>query len=191
MSNDDDILDIDAAITALALDLLAGVKRTAFQARASALARSAQIDASDLEYLRGRFHTPPPEPDAYDFREHGLGGWLSRCQFAIFELIFNIGEPALPFLRQVAWGCYDWTQGNAIELLIRMAAQGLGTEETIAEIAKNFPAIRYEAQIYSLEPLLPMVVHDPDLEAMIGKLRMRIPEFDRVASEIESKGAAT
>lgn len=47
-----------------------------------------------------------------------LSGWLSACQFSIFELVYKRGKEVLPFVREIAWGEYDWTQGNAIEPLL-------------------------------------------------------------------------
>jgi hypothetical protein len=185
MCESDNRFDPDLSIRALAVDLLAGVDRAAFQGRARELAIGIEVD--DLEYLRWRFHRPPSEPVDYDFRKHGLGGWLSACQFAVFELIFHLGPQAIPFLREIAWGPYDWTQGNAIELLIRMAAQGIEVEETVTEIAEKFPAIRHEAQLYALEPLLAMTNKDAALTAVINRLRKEVPDLDCVARQIEGR----
>jgi hypothetical protein len=189
MCGSNDSFDPDVSIRALATDLLAGVDRAAFHDRARALAVGIEVD--HLEDLRWRFHMPPSQPVDYDVRKHGLGGWLSAWQFAIFELIFQLGPEAIPFLREIAWGPYDWTQGNAIELLIRMAAQGIEVEETVTEIAEKFPAIRYEAQLYALEPLLPRMNEDAALTAVINRLRREVPELDRIAREIEGRRSDT
>ncbi|MEM6671117.1 MAG: hypothetical protein AAF661_18090 [Pseudomonadota bacterium] len=185
MSDDVAVFDPDTAISVLAADLLRGVDCATFRGRAAQL--SVGMEVEDLEDLRFRLHRPPPEPSEYDFRKHGLGGWLSACQFAIFELVFCLGPPALPFLREIAWGPYDWTQGNAIEMLIRLAAQGAQTEQTAAEIAQKFPSMRYEAQLYTLEPLLPAMEGDPALASLIRRLRAGVPAFDQVACEIEGR----
>ena len=94
-----------------------------FRTRAAAL--SMGLDRDDVDDLTWLMHRELREPQSYDAAQHGLGGWISACQFAVFELLYNIGEPALPALREIAWGEYDWTQGNAIELLIRFAADGV------------------------------------------------------------------
>lgn len=186
---DEPVFDPDAAISKLATDVLTGVKRREFQNLARELA--AGIEQGDLAYLQSRFHSPPPEPPEYDHRKHGLGGWLSSCQFAIFELIYQLKSEAIPFLRGIAWGPYDWTQGNAIELLIRMAAEGIETEEIIGEIAANYPAIRYEAQLYTLEPLIPMARENRALNALLIRMRAEIPVLDQIAGEVEARLSAT
>ena len=186
---DDASFDADLAIAALARDVLSGIKRVDFQQRARELA--AGIEADDLNYLHSQFHAPPAEPPEYDFARHGLGGWLSACQFAIFELVFQLKAEAIPFLRKIAWGPYDWTQGNAIELLIRLAAENIETEEITAEIAANYPNIRYEAQLYTLEPLVPMAHDDAALAALLNRMRSVIPELDRVVREIENRQQAS
>lgn len=181
--------DPDAAISELASGVLTGMKRKEFQNLARELA--AGIEVEDLDYLQSRFHSPPPEPPEYDHRKHGLGGWLSSCQFAIFELIYQLKSEAIPFLRAIAWGPYDWTQGNAIELMIRMAAEGIETEEIIGEIAANYPDIRYEAQLYALEPLMPMAREDRALNTLLDRMRTEIPALDQIAGEVESRLPAT
>jgi hypothetical protein len=49
---------------------------------------------------------------------------------AAFEILYNLGEAALPLLRKIAFGEYDWTQGNAIEILRRWAAEGVDREQS-------------------------------------------------------------
>ena len=160
------ITDGVARLAALILD---GGLSDEFRGQAVKLAASiSEEDITDLERL---FHDPPPEPDTYDFRKHGLGGWISACQFAAFELLYNLGEPALPFLRKVAWGPYDWTQGNAIEIMIRLAARGIATEAIVEDVKRRFPDIRYEAQLYALEPLMPLLDTDETLADLFDRLK--------------------
>ena len=185
MADEFEFFDPDGSIKMLATHLLDGMKRADFEARAQELAVGISVD--DLSYLRLRFHTPPKEPESYDFRRHGLGGWLSACQFAIFELIFQLEEDAVPFLREIAWGPYDWTQGNAIELLIRLGAKGIQPEETKREISEKFPHIRYEAQLYALEPILPRLSSESELAMFVNTLRSEIPDLDRIARKIEER----
>jgi len=160
------ITDRVARLAALILD--SGLSDE-FRAQAEKLAGSiSEEDVTDLERL---FHHPPPEPDTYDFQKHGLGGWISACQFAAFELLYNMGEPAMPLLRKIAWGPYDWTQGNAIEIMLRFAARGIATEAIVEDVKQNFPDIRYEAQLYALEPLMPLLDTDEKLAELFDRLK--------------------
>ncbi len=138
---------------------------------------------SDFKKLRIMLHNPPNKSINYSSEKHGLGGWLSACQFSIFEIIYNGGESSLPLIREVAWGEYDWTQGNAIELLIRLASEGIKREEIISEIKKNFPKIRYEAQLYTIQPLLPRLKYDKKLRIIFDEL-MAIEDFKESYDEL-------
>lgn len=174
--------DLNAIITRLAKHLL--THRIDARFRELAREESASVSIEQLDQLRSLFHNPPPQSDVYDAKQHGLGGWLSACQFAIFELIYNMGADALPFIREIAWGEYDWTQGNAIELLLRFAAEGIRTEEILAEIKTNFPQIRYEAQLYCMQPLLPELEQNAQLKSIFDQLRNEIEEFQEAYAEL-------
>ncbi|MCA9005399.1 MAG: hypothetical protein KDA70_09030 [Planctomycetaceae bacterium] len=174
--------DLNAIISRLAEHLLTQRNHERF----CELAReeSASVSIRQLDQLRSMFHNPPPQSEVYDVKQHGLGGWLSACQFAIFELVYNLGEETLPFIREIAWGEYDWTQGNAIELLLRFAAEGVQTEEILAEIKTNFPQIRFEAQLYCMQPLLPKLEQDAQLRVVFDELRNEIEEFQEAYAEL-------
>ncbi|QDT95992.1 hypothetical protein [Gimesia aquarii] len=154
------------------------------------LARQKQrgLRLDDLKELQSMFHHPPEESTSYSIEKHGLGGWLSACQFSIFELIYNFGEEAIPFIRKIAWGEYDWTQGNAIELLIRFAANGIQREDLIQEIKEEFPKIRFEAKLYSIEPLLSKLESSPDIKLVFDEL-MAIEEFKECYTELTEDDA--
>ena len=87
-------------------------------------------------------HSPPPELAAQFSR---LGHWIAARQRAIFEIFYHLRESAIPILRRVAYGKYDWTQGNAIEVLCRLAAEGVNTDSTVSEIRAALPRMRFEA----------------------------------------------
>jgi hypothetical protein len=169
------------AIARLAEHVLLG--RDPGEFRKLAAAEFKVLDLADPSSLAAFLHADIPEPTAYDPRVHGYGGWISACHFATFELIYNFGEEALPLLREVAWGEYDWTQGNAIELLLRLAAAGVETDPIIAEIEREFPRIRFEAQLYAIQPLLSSLEGDPGLQSIFDRLR-RIPEFEQAWDEL-------
>lgn len=126
---------LDIAVTSVAILI-----DDAEQFRARAAAESRKLGSDDVEELATRFHAPPqPAPAGFGYEQRGLGGWLSAWQFAIFELYFQFGAAALPVLRRVAFGEYDWTQGNAIEVLVRLAAAGVERERTVADMRREFP----------------------------------------------------
>ena len=174
-------MDIADDVTGLAELILDGGLSEDFRSKATLAAKT--IGTEDIDDLQHLFHHPPPEPETYDVARHGLGGWLSACQFAAFELLYNIGEPALPFLRQIAWGPYDWTQGNAIEIMIRLAARGVAAGTIVDEVKWNFPDIRYEAQLYALEPLLPLLDTDDGLTRVVEELK-RCAAFAEIYTEL-------
>src|SRR5215813_11323779 len=170
---------IDAAVASVAV-LIDDVQE--FQARAAAVAL--QLGPTAIDELRTRFHSPPPtEPPGFGPEQRGLGGWLSAWQFAIFELFFEFGSAALPVLRQVAYGEYDWTQGNAIEVLVRLAARGIEREQIIAELRREFPRLQVEAQLYAVGPLLDHVARDPAVAAVVQQLK-DLPEWWAAVEEL-------
>ncbi|KAF1040991.1 MAG: hypothetical protein GAK33_00608 [Burkholderia lata] len=115
----------------------------------------------------------------------GLGAWLAAWQFAIFEILFHFRDSALGSLREIAWGEYDWTQGNALEILIRLAANGIGRELTIAEFQRNFEQVSDEAKRYAVGPLLHRAKFDPEIAAIVNELNS-IPDWCEVVRGIES-----
>jgi hypothetical protein len=102
-------------------------------------------------------------------------------------LFFHFGAAALPILRRVAFGDYDWTQGNAIEVLVRLAAVGVDREQIVAELRREFPRIRYEAQLYSVGPLLYHVDRDPAVAAVVRELE-DLPEWQQAVQELREAG---
>lgn len=173
--------DLDRKIADLAELLLRGEDTVRFQQQARDAAKD--ITVKDLKYLKRRFHDAPSQSSLYDPETHGLGGWLSVCQFAIFELVYCLGSDALPFIRKVAWGKYDWTQGNAIELLIRMAADGICREELIREITIKFPTVRFEARLYAIQPLMEASKQDSNLASVFEEL-MVVEDFRDAVEEM-------
>ena len=95
----------------------------------------------------------------------------------------QFGEAALPVLRQVAYGEYDWTQGNAVEVLIRLAATGIEREQIIAELRREFPTFQYEATLYSVGPVLHHAARDSAVAAVVRKLE-DMPEWSSAAEEL-------
>ena len=151
--------------------------------RAAAAEAAGNLDPSVIETLSRRFHSPPDAPDGFGPKEVGHGGWLSYWQFAIFEIYFNFGAKAVPALRPIAYGEYDWTQANAIEILCRLAAEGVQTREIVDELKREFPNLRYEAQLYAVRPLLAQAEDNPQLAKIIDELSA-LDEFQESVSEL-------
>lgn len=159
-----------------------------FRDRAAVVAK--QLGSSALPELSSRFHSPlRPEPEGFGYEQCGLGGWLSIWQAAIFELFFQFGKAALPTLRQVAFGKYDWTQGNAVEVLIRLAAAGIERDQIIADLRREFPAFRYEATLYSVGPALHYAKHHLAVAAVVRELE-DMPAWQSAADELREAGRA-
>jgi hypothetical protein len=175
---------LDAAVASVAV--LVDDAQT-FRARAAAVALA--LGPASIEDLCTRFHSPShPEPPSFAPEQRGMGGWLSAWQFAIFELFFEFGSAALPVLRQVAFGAYDWTQGNAIEVLVRLAARGIERDQIIAELRREFPRVRIEAQLYSVGPLLDHAARDAAIAGVVRELN-DIAEWRAAVEELGGAGA--
>ncbi len=122
---------------------------------------AAQAVANQLEFssaiaLTQYFHQTPPEPEALKSktRKYGLLGiWISICQNAIFEILYNYKAQAIPTLYSIGFGEYDWTQYKAIDVLCRLANEGIETEAIIKNIGGKIQDFRYEAAMPSLESL--------------------------------------
>lgn len=147
----------------------------AFRAKAKDAAE--WFGPSAIPGLRRRFHRPVEAPPGFAMRERGLTAWLSYWQFAIFEIVYHFREQALPMLRKVAFGEYDWTQGNAIAVLCRLAAEGVDRDRTLADLKRKMPLMREEALDYAAVELLELGASDPEVAAVVGELR-QVGEFD-------------
>lgn len=122
---------------------------------------AAQNIASGLEFERAKkltayFHNNPPEPESLKSKtaKYGFFGvWMGICQDSIFEILYNYKEQAIPTLYHIGFGVYDWTQYKAIDVLCRLANEGIRTNEIIKDIGDNINDFRYEAVFPSVESL--------------------------------------
>jgi hypothetical protein len=177
------VIALDEAVSSVAV-LIEHPDR--FRERAAVVAR--QLGPSVIAELSTRFHSPlRPEPNGFGYEQCGLSGWLSIWQAAIFELLFQFGKAALPIIRQVAFGEYDWTQGNAVEVLIRLAAAGIEREQIIADLQREFPKLRCEATLYSVGPVLHHAAADPAVAAVVRELE-DMPTWRSAAEELGEAG---
>jgi hypothetical protein len=173
-----DVLDVEIRSVAMLID-----DHVAFGALATEVA--GQVGPDAIAVLISRLHTPAsPVPTGFESRERGLGGWLAASQFAIFEILFQCGESALGVLREIAWGEYDWTQGNAIEILVRPAAKRIGRERTIADIHHEFARVSDEAKRYAVGPLLHRARFEPEVAVILNELNS-VPDWREVVREVD------
>ena len=159
--------------------------RDQFRVRANEAAR--ELGIASIDSLATRFHSPPnPAPDGFGYEQRGLGGWLATWQFALFEILYNFREAALPILRQVAFGEYDWIQCNAIEVLCRLAAEGVDRDRTLIDLKRQLPDMRYEAHIYVAGPLLWQAASNPAIAEILHDLES-VNEFHEAVEELRGE----
>lgn len=159
----------------------------AFQERARLVA--AELGSGSIDILATLFHseyTPPTEALRAQFP--GLGQWMTARQFAIFEIFFFFGAASLPVLRRVAYGPYDWTQGNAIEILCRLAAEGIDRERIVEDLMAQIPDLREEALLYAAGPLIERSRSEPAVAEILNELRA-VPEFREACSSAATNEA--
>jgi hypothetical protein len=145
-----------------------------FSRRASVVA--AELGPTAIPSLAAEFHTEFMPPDDLKEKFSGLGAWIAARQFAIFEILYHLGAPAVPLLKTVAFGEYDWTQGNAIEVLCRLAAFGIARDEIISGLKLAMPDIRPEALDYAAGPLVTYAKSDSNIQLVVDEL-LSVPEF--------------
>jgi len=153
-----------------------------FCTRARAAADDLGPDA--IMTLATLFHSEHNPPDDLADQFPGLGDWIAARQFAIFEMFYCFRDAALPVLRHVACGEYDWTQGNAIEVLCRLASEGVERDQIIAEVRRELPNLRYKALIYAFRPLLKQAENDLALAAVLLEFQ-DMDEYQQTIEELK------
>jgi hypothetical protein len=146
------------------------------------------VGAGAIELLAAEFHTESSPPEEIANKFPGLGQWIAARQFSIFEVLFCLGPASLPVLRRVAFGEYDWTQGNAIEILCRFAAHGIEREQILAGLKNAMPGFRHEALLYAAGPLLSHAKTDANIQVVIDELLI-VPEFKDACDEVSNTRA--
>jgi hypothetical protein len=145
---------------------------------------SHDVSITDLEYLRSKFHQPPPVHPDIDEGGLGLGTWMAACQYAIFELIYNFDVPPLDFLRTIAFGEYDWTQATALEVICRLHIAGKIPKQIIDEIDDQLGGMRNETHLYFAKSLLLRMKRDERFGSIIQQIQNA--EFQDVIAKISA-----
>ena len=148
--------------------------REEFQRRAAAVALV--LGSNAIDTLVGLLHSEHTPPDALAPQFGGLGAWQTARQFAIFEIFYHLGPPAVPTLLSLIRGEYDWMQGNAIEILCRLNAKGVAPASAFELLKETIPSMREEALIYAAGPLHRLRQQDTTLSGVLEEL-LEIPEF--------------
>ncbi len=126
------------------------------------------------------FHKPPAIPGEVKDQFQGLGQWMEACQAAIFVILYYFREAALPLLRKVAFGLYDWTQARAIEILCKFALEGIERQQIERELAQALPQLRYETVMRIAGSLAQLAVVTPQLKAAFHALIREYMQDDPV-----------
>jgi hypothetical protein len=142
------------------------------------------LDKKDIQYLISILHCPPDLPKEIKELDLPLGQWMAICQYSCFELICNLGNEMIGFLKKVAFGKYDWTQATALEVICRMYIDGKVTDEIIEEINKELPAMRYETHLYFASALLLRSEKDPKYNQLIDQFQNE--EFREALTELKN-----
>lgn len=117
---------------------------------------ASRLSFNQAHHLTRFFHQNPPEPEHLKSKtaKYGLFGvWMNICQDAIFEILFNYKEQAIPTLYSIGFGEYDWTQYKAIHVLCRLAKDGIQSNKIVHDIGDQILNFRYEAVLPSIESL--------------------------------------
>ncbi|WP_199029940.1 hypothetical protein [Ralstonia sp. ASV6] len=133
-------------------------EREEFTRRAAEAASALGTDS--IGKLVDLLHSEHSPPKAFESQFGGLGSWLAARQFAIFEIFYHLGRPAVPTLLTFIRGEYDWTQGNAIEILCRLHAKGVAPVSAFELLKRTIPSMREEALLYAAGPLHTLVQQD-------------------------------
>jgi hypothetical protein len=85
----------------------------------------------------------------------------------------------------VAFGKYDWTQANAIDVLCRLAADGVSPEQTLTDLKAAMPEMREEALLSAAQALLERAEASHELASIVRQLE-EVPAFREAAAEVRA-----
>jgi hypothetical protein len=130
-----------------------------------ALAAAAEIGPDLLDPGQELLLKPPARPGGPGKALSDYVSWVEAYHAALFEVWYHVGARALPALRAIAFGPYDWTQADATRVLCRLALQGLETDLTAQQIADALPNWRYEQVLRTCEAVATLAARSPALQA--------------------------
>lgn len=138
------------------------------------------LGSASISQLVKYFHNNPDEPEALKSvtAKYGVFGvWMNICQNAIFEILYYFEEDSVRKLNEIAFGEYDWTQYKAIDILCRLANEGVQKDLFLNRIEQEIGDFRWEAYIPTLYSLAKMK-DDRVKKIFIAELQICIEDDD-------------
>lgn len=134
-----------------------------------------KIKNNEIINLTKYFHNNLLEyPEEIRAHMKGLSTWIDMRQDIIFSIFEEIGEPAVPILKIIAFGKYDWTQIKALRILCIFAKKGIHKPEIINDIIEHLDEFRYETYMSVIVDFLPII---PDSEFIKDTFRKEISKM--------------
>jgi hypothetical protein len=150
----------------------------AIQDRARQFAR--QYGPEVIPELRRRFDVMIEPPPNFSAREPSACAWAGCWRFALFEILYQYREHALPVIREMACGGHD---GTALLLLCRLAAEGVDRQRIVADLRSLMTGLPSSVRCDLAEQLLWLARKEPALGTVVEELR-QAPEFERALVEV-------
>jgi serine/threonine protein kinase len=147
--------------------------------RSKALEVAQRLGPERTAELNRRFDRWPAAPGFIQ-----AGHWPALWQLAIFEILYGFKEHALPIFRELAFA-ESSAQSVVIGLLVRLAAEGVHREPTLADLRREMPGMR-DTTLVSAAHLL-LGEEDARVAGVLAELQ-KIPAFGRAVEESRRRG---
>jgi hypothetical protein len=134
--------------------------------------------------LRRRFDVMAEPPPSFSAREPSVCAWASRWWVALYEILYQYREQALPVFREMA---RDGHNGTAIVLLCRLAAEGVDRQQIVADLRSLMPDLPCSARCDIAAQLLWLARKDPAVASVVEELRQE-PAFEQALVEARQSG---
>jgi hypothetical protein len=134
--------------------------------------------------LQSRFDVMIEPPPSFSAREPSACAWITCWQTALYTILYQYREHALPVFRQMASNDQNCT---AIVLLCRLAAEGVDRQQIVADLVRQMPDLPFLMRCEIVEELLWIAHKEPALTTVIEELRQS-PAFEEALVEVRSYG---
>ncbi|WP_276484294.1 hypothetical protein [Paraflavitalea pollutisoli] len=170
--------DIIATLAAIAVK-----DQDAFEA--AAREQAGNMTLPQLKEMYHLLHNPPPVPEGVSQPDAGGSEWQVACQYAVFELAYHFYPDTEAFVREAAFGEYDWTQSIALEVLCRWYLEGKLPVSIIEDIDSRIQDMDYETRHYLAQALIHRNKKDPRFTDIINLFQSM--RFKLALSELPGK----